>query len=175
VRGHGEALFWIGTFHQVVRGDDTAALPSLRRAHALATHAGDELTLSYVVRHLAFADIAAGRTDSARAHLEESLRLRRKIDFTPGVAAAVLALAWFAAENGTRDEARNLLAEARSVAVTCGATGVVGWVDAAAAELGLEPEHVGDDAGQGDRPAGETAPRGQRVQPTPERPGPDDS
>lgn len=135
VRGEGEALFWVGTFHQVVRSDQSAALPALRRSLALATQVGDDLTLSYVLRHIAFADRAAGRMESAGAGLEESLRLRRKIGFTPGVAAAVLALAYFTAENGSLDQARTLLGEARSIAEGCGAAGVLAWVDQAEQDL----------------------------------------
>jgi hypothetical protein len=52
VRGEGESLFWAGTFHQVVRGDDDAAGPPLEQAWSLAQTAGGKLTLSYVVRHL---------------------------------------------------------------------------------------------------------------------------
>lgn len=137
-RGEADALFWVGTFHQVVRSDHETALPFLDRSFELATRVGDELTLSYVVRHLAFADRASGQLDSARVRLEESVRLRRKIGFTPGVATAVLALAYFNAEQGSRADARALLAEARSIAESCGAAGVVGWVDQAAIDLGID-------------------------------------
>jgi hypothetical protein len=44
--------------------------------------ADDKLTLSYVVRHLDFAEMAAGRLDGARELLEESVRLRREIGLT---------------------------------------------------------------------------------------------
>ena len=138
-QGEGDALFWVGTFHQVVRSDHAAALPALRRSFELATRAGDELTLSYVVRHLAFADLDAGELDAARTRLEESVRLRRKLGFLPGVAAGVLALAYLEAEHGSVDEARAMLAEARSIAESCGAAGVVAWVDGAAAEIGVGP------------------------------------
>ena len=36
VRGEGEALFWVGCFHQVVRQDDQTAVPILERARELA-------------------------------------------------------------------------------------------------------------------------------------------
>jgi hypothetical protein len=58
VRGEAEAQFWIGTFHQVVRNDDASAVPALERARALATRAGDPLTLSYALRHLGLPNIA---------------------------------------------------------------------------------------------------------------------
>src|SRR3954447_358402 len=51
--GEAESLFWVGCFHQVVRGDDDTAVPSFERSCELATQVGDKLTMSYAVRHLA--------------------------------------------------------------------------------------------------------------------------
>jgi hypothetical protein len=99
-RGESEALFWIGWFHQVVRGDDDAALPILQRSCELAAQAGDKLTMSYALRHLGIADHAAGRLDTARERLEESVRLRRETGFMPGVAANLVGLAYIAAADG---------------------------------------------------------------------------
>src|SRR6266542_3832690 len=92
-----EACFWVGTFHQVVRGDGDAALPALQRSYTLAQEAGDPLTTSYAVRHLGFHAMEQGHLDIAREQLEESLRRRREVGFRPGVAAALLALAELAA------------------------------------------------------------------------------
>lgn len=135
IRGEGESLFWVGTFHQVVRGDDDAAGPPLERAWSLAHSAGDKLTLSYVVRHLGFAEMAAGRLDAARGLLEESVRLRREIGFTPGVAAGLLSLAELAARAGDRDRALALLDEAAAIAAEAGAHGILRWADQARQEL----------------------------------------
>ncbi len=129
IRGEAESLFWVGTFHQVVRQDVDAALPALERAHALATRAGDTLTISYTLRHLSFADQAAGRLDAAQEQMEQSLRLRREIGFLPGVAANLLALAGFAADAGRRDDALGLVDEARAIAEASGAHGVLRWVE----------------------------------------------
>jgi tetratricopeptide (TPR) repeat protein len=134
VRGEGEALFWAGTFHQVVRGDHDAALPMLTRARELATATGDKLTLSYAVRHLGFADMAAGLPDAARELLEESVRLRRDLGFKPGVAAGLLALAGLAARGGDRDRALALFDEAAALAAEAGAHGVLRWIDQARQE-----------------------------------------
>lgn len=128
-RGLGEALFWLALVHQVLRGDHDRALPLLERADELALRAGDRLTRSYVVRHLAFVDLEAGRPAAARARLEESLRLRRELGFMPGVAAALLALAQLEAEHGDRARALARADEARAVAEGCGALGVLGWID----------------------------------------------
>ncbi|MEP6696601.1 MAG: hypothetical protein ABJA34_06955 [Pseudonocardiales bacterium] len=42
VRGEGEALFWVGCFHQVVRGDNQAAVPALERSAELAEQVVDK-------------------------------------------------------------------------------------------------------------------------------------
>ncbi|MGV9211409.1 tetratricopeptide repeat protein [Micromonospora sp. RB23] len=136
-RGEGEALFWVGTVHQVIRQDQATADPAFVRARELATEAGDELTLSYVLRHLCFGEQAAGRVEAARELLEESTRLRRKVSFTPGVAANLIGLADLAASDGDRDAARGLLDEATSLATGSGAYGIVRWIDEARDELKL--------------------------------------
>lgn len=135
VRGEAESLFWVGCFQQVVRGDHGAARAVLERSYALAAQSGDMLTMSYAGRHLGFADLADGHLDAARERLEQSLQLRREIAFRPGVAANLLELARLAARQGNRDQARTLLAEARSIAEQCGARGVLRWVDRAGADL----------------------------------------
>ncbi len=130
-RGEGEAQFWLGCYHQVVRDDHGTALPALRRSAELARQAGDNLTVSYAVRHLGFADLAAGRYAEARVLLEESVRLRRELDFQPGVAAGLLALAELALAEGRREDAVPLLEEAASIAAESGATGILQWIDQA--------------------------------------------
>jgi tetratricopeptide (TPR) repeat protein len=134
-QGEGEALFWVGAFHQVVRGDNPAALPALQRSYELAATAGDKLTLSYAARHLGFADLAAGRVESARGRLEESVALRRQIAFLPGVAAGLLALAHLTARQGDRGKALALLDEAATAATGSGARGTLRWIEQARAEL----------------------------------------
>ncbi|MEV1155732.1 tetratricopeptide repeat protein [Micromonospora chokoriensis] len=136
-RGEGESLFWVGTVHQVIRQDQAAADPAFARARELATEAGDELTLSYVLRHLCFGEQAAGRVEAARALLTESTQLRRKLSFTPGVAANLIGLAYLAAGDGDREAAGELLDEAAGLAASSGAYGVGRWVEAARDELGL--------------------------------------
>ncbi|KUL21141.1 tetratricopeptide repeat protein [Streptomyces regalis] len=137
VRGEGEALFWVGTFHQVVRDDTEAALPAFTRALDLATRADDRLTMSYALRHLGFADHMAGRLDAARDRFEESTRLRRELGFLPGVAANLIGLAYVAAQQDRREEAAELLREAVESAEKAGAEGVLRWVAAAREELDL--------------------------------------
>jgi tetratricopeptide (TPR) repeat protein len=135
VRGEAEAQFWVGTFHQVVRGDTASALPSLQRSYALATEVGDRLTQSYAARHLGFADLAAGDNARSRERLEESVLLRRELGFQPGVAAGLLALAEVAAEEGRRDDALAMIDEAAAIATASGANGIRRWIDEARAGL----------------------------------------
>lgn len=135
VPGEAESLFWAGCFHQVVRGDHDVASSFLERSYELAAAAGDKLTMSYAVRHLGFAEMAAGRSSDARERLEQSVALRREIGFLPGVAAGLLALARLAAGDGDRDEALALVAEAEAIAEASDAHGVLRWIEESRAEL----------------------------------------
>ncbi|KJY34024.1 hypothetical protein [Streptomyces sp. NRRL S-495] len=136
-RGEGEALFWTGTFHQVVRGDAAAALPALEGALALATRTGDLLTMSYALRHLGIAAHITGDLPTARERLEESTRLRWELGFLPGVAANLVGLAHLAAQQDRREDAAALLAEATGLAETSEAHGVLNQITEARKELAL--------------------------------------
>jgi hypothetical protein len=133
--GEAEALFWGGTYLQVIRQDQEAARPLLERSYELASQAGDKMTLSYAARHLGFADMTAGDTAAARERLTESLRLRRDIVFMPGVAAALLALAELEAESGDREAVGPLLDEATAVAEASDAQRVLEWIAEARARV----------------------------------------
>lgn len=124
-RGEGEAVLWVGIFHQVVRGDQDAALPAFERARVLATGCGDRLTLSYVLRHLGFIEQEAGRVARARELFLESTRLRREVGFPAGVAANLVGLAYLSED----PEAKHAyLDEAAELAREVGAAGVLKWV-----------------------------------------------
>lgn len=135
VRGEGEALLWVGIFHQVVRGDHGTAVPVFERAQELAVRADDRLTHSYVLRHLGFAEHVAGRLEAAGQRLEESVRLRREIGFLPGVAANLVGLAYIAAGDGRPDDAARLLDEAHALAETTGAMGILRMVEEARVQV----------------------------------------
>jgi tetratricopeptide (TPR) repeat protein len=60
------------------------------------------------MRHVAFCDQAAGDFDRAEAGFRESLALRERAGWLPGVAAAQLGLAGLLGERGRRDEAVEL-------------------------------------------------------------------
>ncbi|MFJ3307439.1 tetratricopeptide repeat protein [Streptomyces sp. NPDC086549] len=129
VSGEAEALFWVGCWHQVVKGDGAVGRPYFERSYALAKSVDDRMTMSYAIRHLGFADKDAGHLDQARERLSESVRLRREIGFRPGEAAGLVALAYLSAETGDRSAALHHLDEAESITENCGAKAVSGWIE----------------------------------------------
>ncbi|MEV5842537.1 tetratricopeptide repeat protein [Streptomyces sp. NPDC051985] len=133
--GEADALFWIGCWHQVVKGDGATGGPYFKRSYTLARTVDDRRTMSYAVRHLAFADKDAGRFDQARERFTESVALRREIGFRPGEAAGLVALAYLAAETGDAPTALRHLDEAESVAEECDAKAVLGWIEEARTHL----------------------------------------
>ena len=125
VRGEGEALFWIGCLQQVIRRDNDAAVPVLKRSLVLASQVGDKPTMAEALRHLGIADHAAGRLEAARERLEESSRLRRDTGNLQGVAANLVGLIYIAIGQGRRDDALALAAEAETIAGAYGAHGIL--------------------------------------------------
>jgi hypothetical protein len=134
-RGEAEAQFWIGCYHHVVRNDSRVAAPFFATARDLARKAGDELTLSYALRHLGIAAHQAGEYDDARALLEESTALRRTLGFTAGVAANLVGLVYLAAAQGRGDDAHALADEAAALAASAGAAAVRADVEAARSSI----------------------------------------
>lgn len=135
LRGEAESLFWIGCFHQVVRRDNDKAVPFLERSSELAARAGDKETMSEALRHQGIAEHAAGRLDTARERLEESVRLRREIGLMPGVASNLVGLAYIAAGQGRSGDALTLIDEASAIAAASGAHGIMRHVEEARAQL----------------------------------------
>jgi tetratricopeptide (TPR) repeat protein len=135
VPGEAESLFWVGCLHQVVRRDDDAAVPVLERSCELAAQVGDKATMSDALRHLGIAEHAAGRLDTARERLEESVRIRREIGLMPGVAANMVGLVYIAAGQGRRDEALALADEAAVIAEASGAHAILRQVEEARSQL----------------------------------------
>jgi tetratricopeptide (TPR) repeat protein len=134
-RGEGEALLWVGIYHQMSMRDNDTAVAVFERSYELAAQAADKLTMSYVLRHLGYADHLAGRLDAARERLEESTRLRREIEFLPGVAANLVGLAYVAAAQGRRDDAVALVEEAGSIADASGARAIMRQVEEARTQV----------------------------------------
>jgi len=135
VRGEGEALFWIGCFHQIVRRDNAAAVPVLQQSLELATQVGDKATMSEDLRHLGIADHRAGRLDTARQQLEESSRLWRETGRLPAVALNLVGLTYIAAAQGRHDDALGLIEEAHAIAEASGAHGIMRHIDEARSRL----------------------------------------
>ncbi|MEV4413799.1 tetratricopeptide repeat protein [Catellatospora sp. NPDC049609] len=135
-RGLARARFHAGTFHQLVRGDNAAAGAEFARARDLAEQAGDDLTLSYALRHMGVVAHQAGRLDEAREHLEESTRLRRAQGFPAGVAANLVGLAYLAHAQGRHDDTTALLDEAEALALSSNAHRIAGQI----AQLRANPQ-----------------------------------
>lgn len=137
VAGVGEATLWIGLFHQVVEENDQVAVPHFEQARELAIQTDDQLMLSEALRHLGIAEHRAGRLESARDHLEESMRIRREHGFLSGVASNLVGLIYIAAAQGRRDDARALLDEADAIASEAGAARISQHLREARSNLGL--------------------------------------
>lgn len=129
--GEAEALFWVGCFHQVVRGDTGTAIPLLTQACEVATRIGEVGTQAEAMRHLGIADHHAGRLDAARAKLEESVRLRRTIGLPAGAAADQVGLIYIALAQGRREDALALAEEAHATASACGAERIMRQIEEA--------------------------------------------
>ncbi|MFI6826922.1 tetratricopeptide repeat protein [Kribbella sp. NPDC050241] len=130
-RGEAEAQFWIGCFHQVVRDDIAASIQPLTTSRDLARAAGDDMTLSYALRHLGIAAHISGDLDGARALLEESTALRRTLGFTAGVAANLVGLIYVAIAQDRPGDACALADEAQELAASAGAAKVSEQIEAA--------------------------------------------
>jgi tetratricopeptide (TPR) repeat protein len=139
VTGESEALFWVGCFHQVIRRDNTTALPVLERSLELASQAGDKTVMAEVLRHLGIEAHAAGRMDAARQRLEESTRLRREMGQLPGAAANLVGLAYIAAAQDRHADALALLDEAGAIAGASNAHRILEQVSEARAALPDQP------------------------------------
>lgn len=133
--GESEALFWVGCFHQVVRNDNGTAVPLLEQSYELATQSGNAYTQSEALRHLGIAEHSAGRLDTAREKLEESVRLRHEIGHLPGIAANQVGLIYIAAAQGRHEDALALAEEARTIAETSGATRILHQIEEARTQL----------------------------------------
>lgn len=129
VRGRAESLFHVGLVHQVVREDGPRSEPYFQDSYRLAGEGRDDVMRSYAIRHLGWTRQEHGDVAGARAAFEESLQLRERAGFLPGVGAAALALAEFEAEHGRPEHARDLLARAREVFTQVGMNRFLGFAD----------------------------------------------
>jgi tetratricopeptide (TPR) repeat protein len=135
-----ESLFHVGLVYGVVRRDHARALPYFEEAYRIAQAAGDIIMGSYAIRHIAFAHHDAGKDDAARAALAESLELRERGGFIPGVAMALVALAYADTDRGELDQAMAHLDRAKEIFLSLGATSRGPWIEQIAEEL--RQQHV---------------------------------
>jgi tetratricopeptide (TPR) repeat protein len=134
-RGEAEAQFWIGCFHQVVRDDNATAVPFLTESAILSRKTGDDLTLSYALRHLGIAAHMSGNFPEARELLEESTALRRTLAFTPGVAANLVGLIYLAIAQNRPADASALADEAAALAAASGAAKIAEQIESARSRI----------------------------------------
>jgi tetratricopeptide (TPR) repeat protein len=129
--GEAVALFWIGCVHQVIRGDNGAAVPCFERSLELATECGDLATMSDALRHLGIAHHGEGDLERARSQLEESSRLREEGGNLLGVASNLIGLIYIARAQGREGDADHLAEQSRSIASRLHAPVIIEQVDEA--------------------------------------------
>lgn len=127
--GIAESLFHIGLVYGVVRQNHHQALPYLQQSYELAQMLGDTITASYAIRHIGFAQYDAGDLVQARASLQESLTLREHAQFIPGVAMALVMLAYADAELKDHTHALAHLQRAKTIFLDLSAAKKVEWVE----------------------------------------------
>ena len=98
------AVFYAGLIAELLRADEATARARYEQALRLGEEAGDELIISYALRHLGYLAAAAGDADGARGMLQRSMELRQRVGCVPHVLAQQLALAELARAGG-RDAA----------------------------------------------------------------------
>jgi len=99
------AAFYVGLIADVLSTDapgdgGPAARAAYSQAHAVGAEAGDDLVVSYALRHLGYLDAQAGSVDAAKEQLSQSLELRQRLGCVPHSLAQQLALAELAHESG---------------------------------------------------------------------------
>lgn len=112
----GWAAFWAGVITDNIVGDPTAADVYYREALDTGESEGDDLLVSYALRHLG----AHAEPDTARAYHERSLRLRRTAGFVPGVLAEQIELAELDLKGGQRERGVFRAEEVRDWAAAIG-------------------------------------------------------
>lgn len=102
-------------------GELQRALESLDRAHGIAVQLGDRGTLSDVARFRGMIARRAGDLEDAERQLAEALAVASGADLPLERAEALREIGYLRWEQGSRVEAKQVLAEARSVFLSLGA------------------------------------------------------
>lgn len=134
-RGIAETLFHIGLVYGVVRQNHAQAMPFFQQSYDIARAIPDAVIASYAIRHISFAQYNAGQLDAAQVSLHESLALREQAGFVPGIAMALVALAYADAELYQRATALDHLTRAKAIFQQLGAENKVAWVEQLIAEF----------------------------------------
>lgn len=100
--------FYAGLIAEALRGDADAGGAFYAEALRTGEEAGDELIMSYALRHLGYLSAEAGDADRARGLLERSMELRQRVGCVPHVLAQQLALAQLARDSGNLTWARTV-------------------------------------------------------------------
>jgi len=128
------AAFYVGLVADVLCDDAEAGRAAYEQAHADAVEAGDDLAVSYALRHLGYLDAQAGSVEAGRLRLTRSLELRQRAGCVPHVLAQLLAQAELSDDKAwVRTVAELVHAWAR------GLDGSPWLADAAAELLGSDP------------------------------------
>ncbi|TCO50493.1 hypothetical protein EV646_102567 [Kribbella antiqua] len=83
----GQAAFYAGVISDNLLDDSETAISHYTAALELGERAGDELLISYAVRHLGYHAYATGDLKLAREQWERSTELRQKAGHVPGALA----------------------------------------------------------------------------------------
>jgi hypothetical protein len=125
------AAFYAGLIADVLRGGGEAGRPWYAEALAAGEQCGDELIVSYALRHLGFLASADGDAELARRHWQHSKELRQRAGCVPLVLAQQVQLAELDRDAGQAAAARAVAADVNTWSRALGC----GWLEAAAAEL----------------------------------------
>jgi hypothetical protein len=87
------AAFYAGLIADNLRGDAVAGREFFEQARLAGEEAGDDLIVSYALRHLAFGLAQSGDVAQAKLMNERSMELRQQVGCVPHVLAQQLALA----------------------------------------------------------------------------------
>jgi hypothetical protein len=145
------SAFYAGLVADVLNGDPEAARPWYAEASTAGQEAGDDLVVSYALRHLGFLALQDGDADLAREHSRRSLELRQRSGCVPLALAQQLALAELARDAGDKAWAATVAGQVHA------------WASALSPAAWLVPASAGLLSSLGcSAPGGEAAARGPR-------------
>lgn len=121
--GRGWAAFWRGIITENIVGDENGADPHYAEALAVGEQQGNDILVSYALRHLG----AHADPETARDFHVRSLRLRQAAGFVPGALAEQVMLAELQIKAGQGDSGRLLAGEVQEWAAALGIDGLAGY------------------------------------------------